>query len=144
MCGGAKVLDTVKSIPLLLNDPTGGYLTGGVFDEKGATNESVADLIEGVGNRGVKAWDQAGTGDWEGAFNTTKDFSFGKDTMDEGAKSRRAREAAEAAAGATPDDDSQVDSYAMSNTGLGVGAAKKRTKKHGMKQNILTSGQGLN
>ncbi len=44
----------------------------------------------------------------------------------------------------TPEDTSQVDSYAMSNTGIGVGDPKKRTRKHGMRQNILTSGQGLN
>ena len=149
MCGGAKTsgssaLKTIKSIPLFLNDPTGGYLTGGLFDQKGATNQSMADLFEGIGNKSVRAWEQGiGEGDWGGAFNTMKDKNYGRDTMNEGAESRRAREAAAAAAGATPDDDSQVDSYAMSNTGFGVGDPKKRTRKHGMRQNILTSGQGL-
>ena len=141
MCGGAKVLEKIKSVPFLLNDPTGGYLTGGVFDKKGATNESVADLIEGVGNRGVKAWDLGAKGDWEGAAQSTWTKSGGYDVGEEGAESRRARQ--DAADTSTPEDTSGVDSYAMANTGLGVGIEKRKTRKHGMRQNILTSGQGL-
>ena len=53
------------------------------------------------------------------------------------------RKAADPAA-EVPEDISQTESYAGSNMGLGVGVdKKKRTKKHGMQQNILTTGQGL-
>ena len=44
---------------------------------------------------------------------------------------------------ASEEDFSKTDAYAFDNTGVGVGDPKKRTKKHGLRQNILTSGQGL-
>ena len=47
------------------------------------------------------------------------------------------------AAAASEEDASKTDAYAFDNTGVGVGDPKKRTKKHGLRQNILTSGQGL-
>ena len=46
-------------------------------------------------------------------------------------------------AASSEEDISKTDSYAFDNTGVGVGDPKKRTKKHGLRQNILTSGQGL-
>ena len=46
-------------------------------------------------------------------------------------------------AASSEEDFSKTDSYAFDNTGVGVGDPKKRTKKHGLRQNILTSGQGL-
>ena len=44
---------------------------------------------------------------------------------------------------AAEEDSSKTEQYTFDNTGFGVGAPKKRTKKHGLRQNILTSGQGL-
>jgi len=137
MCGGGEQLKkNLMSVPLLATDPFGGELKG-----------SAGDLKEGIYDSFSRSWDKAQEGDYLGAHNESMRTASGLDlgtTMEEGAQTRRAREADAAAAAATPADTSDVDSYAMANTGLGVGADKKRTRKHGMRQNILTSGQGLN
>ena len=44
---------------------------------------------------------------------------------------------------ASEEEFSKTESYSLDNSGFGVGDPKKKKKRHGMSENILTSSQGL-
>jgi len=109
--------------------------------------ETVTDPMETGGLQGIYESMSGGIGETARIIKESKLLTnpmVGWTDAEDEHKRQKQRDDDAAGAGATPEDTSDVDSYAMANTGLGVGDAKKRTRKHGMRQNILTSGQGLN